>query len=59
MSAIEDSENGVRAGISAGMQVYGFVGGGHATGKLRQQLIQAGARQVFDSFKEISQSLVC
>ena len=59
MSAIEASENGVRAGISAGMQVYGFVGGGHATGNLRQQLIHAGADQVFDSFAEISKSLVC
>ena len=26
---IEDSENGVKAGLAAGMTVWGFLGGGH------------------------------
>ena len=39
------------------MQVFGFVGGGHATPKLQDQLLNAGAYQVFDSFEKISKAL--
>ena len=54
---IEDSDNGVKAGMAAAMQVVGFVGGGHATDRLAQQLVAAGAQQIFDSHHEISRYL--
>jgi HAD superfamily hydrolase (TIGR01509 family) len=47
---IEDSVNGVRAGVAAGCEVWGFTGGGHADPGLAQRLIAAGAARVFDSF---------
>ena len=40
---VEDSVNGVRAGVAAGMPVIGFVGGAHATGDLGDRLRVAGA----------------
>jgi HAD superfamily hydrolase (TIGR01509 family) len=43
---IEDSINGVRAGIAAGMTVWGFTGGGHVDGDAAGALIEAGATRV-------------
>lgn len=51
---IEDSVNGVKAGVAAGMTVFGFVGGGHADVNLGVRLKNAGANQVFENHSEIS-----
>ena len=44
--AIEDSVNGVRAGVAAGMTVWGFTGGGHMDGNGANGLREAGATRV-------------
>lgn len=44
--AIEDSENGVRAGVAAGMTVWGFLGGGHVVDGHGEQLTAAGAARL-------------
>lgn len=54
---IEDSVNGVRAGLAAGMRVWGFTGGGHADAGLSARLMQAGAVAVYGSHKEIAEAL--
>lgn len=43
---IEDSINGVKAGIAAGMTVWGFLGGGHADAGLGERLKVAGAQKL-------------
>jgi HAD superfamily hydrolase (TIGR01509 family) len=43
---VEDSIAGVTAAFRAGMQVIGFMGGGHSTPSLRASLEQAGAGQI-------------
>jgi HAD superfamily hydrolase (TIGR01509 family) len=43
---IEDTVNGVTAGLAAGMRVWGFGGGGHMTDRLTAQLGGAGAERV-------------
>ncbi len=48
---IEDSVNGVRAGLSAGMTVWGFTGGGHADDGLEARLRVAGAHDVLPDFE--------
>lgn len=50
---IEDSVNGVRAGVAAGMEVWGFTGGGHADEGLAGRLTAAGARQVFSTYAQM------
>lgn len=50
---LEDSVNGVLAGVAAGMTVWGFTGGGHCTDGHDQRLRDAGARKIaphFDTF---------
>ncbi len=47
---IEDSENGVRAGVAAGMTVWGFTGGGHADQGLGDRLRAAGADLIFADY---------
>lgn len=54
---IEDSLNGVLAGVAAGMTVWGFAGGGHADEGLATRLSDAGAHEVFANFAEISARL--
>jgi HAD superfamily hydrolase (TIGR01509 family) len=54
---IEDSANGVRAGVSAGMMVWGFTGGGHADEGLAGRLHHAGAHHVFASYPEMQTGL--
>lgn len=45
---IEDSVSGVQAGKAAGMTVWGFVGGGHYSGRDGQAILSAaGADRVF------------
>ncbi len=50
---IEDSENGVRAGVAAGMTVIGFCGGGHATNGMEGRLLRAGASVVCCDFADL------
>ncbi len=48
---IEDSVNGVAAGKAAGMQVWGFLGGGHAHPGLGTRLTQAGASRTLANWQ--------
>jgi len=50
---VEDSINGVRAGLAAGMTVWGFTGGSHTDAELPDRLRQAGAHAVFSSCTEL------
>ena len=50
---VEDSPAGVTAATTAGMAAIGFVGGGHATAPLGEQLIQAGARTVVADLRHL------
>ena len=54
---IEDSVHGVRAAVSAGMRVIGFVGGQHCRPVQRERLLAAGAESVIGSFDEFDQLL--
>lgn len=51
---IEDSVNGVRAAVAAGMTAWGFTGAGHADAGLAELLTDAGAESVFDSHAAIA-----
>ncbi|MBV9909272.1 MAG: HAD-IA family hydrolase, partial [Hyphomicrobiales bacterium] len=51
---IEDSEPGVMAAVSAGMIVFGFVGGSHFAGhEQTERLRRAGARLTFDDMSQL------
>lgn len=52
---IEDSENGIKAGLAAGMQVWRFIGGSHLKSLVNSVDAAAGAAQVFASFEEFFQ----
>ncbi|MEO0400320.1 MAG: HAD family phosphatase [Pseudomonadota bacterium] len=57
---LEDSENGVRAGVAAGMKVWGFTGGGHCPPDHGARLKAAGAIAVapdFDRFRAMLKAL--
>ncbi len=54
---IEDSMAGVRAGVAAGMTVFGFADAGHKTEKDVQALKEAGAHEVFHSLIHIKERL--
>lgn len=54
---IEDSPHGVTAARSAGMDVVGFVGGGHARPALADRLRTAGAAVVVDHHDHIAELL--
>lgn len=54
---IEDSVNGVKAALAAGMTAWGFTGGGHADAGLAGRLTDAGAHSVFASHREIADVL--
>ncbi len=49
---LEDSVNGVRAGLAAGMRVWGFSGGGHMTPALTARLSEAGAERIIADWAE-------
>ncbi|MES0883760.1 HAD family hydrolase [Roseibium sp. SCP14] len=55
---IEDSSNGVKAGLAAGMTVWGFVGGGHSHDGHTEQLKAAGAHKVVDSHDNLAEMLM-
>ncbi|HTT99045.1 MAG TPA: HAD family hydrolase [Rhizomicrobium sp.] len=48
---IEDSVNGVKAGLAAGMRVWGFAGGGHMDDGGAARLTKAGAERVVPNWK--------
>ena len=54
---IEDSVNGVIAGVSAGMTVWGFVGGPHCGPDHHLSLLEAGAVQVYFDMERVAQAL--
>jgi beta-phosphoglucomutase-like phosphatase (HAD superfamily) len=54
---IEDSANGVRAGLAAGMTVVGLCAGSHIRSGHAQTLIDAGAHHTADTWSEV-QALV-
>jgi HAD superfamily hydrolase (TIGR01509 family) len=49
---LEDSVNGVAAGLAAGMRVWAFCGGGHMDPKATQRLLSAGAERAVASWAE-------
>jgi beta-phosphoglucomutase-like phosphatase (HAD superfamily) len=51
---IEDSVNGVRAGVAAGMTVWGFVGGAHCLPDHGQRLVDVGAGRVLPPMAELA-----
>ncbi|MEQ8396671.1 HAD-IA family hydrolase [Thalassobaculum sp.] len=53
-AVIEDSVNGIRAAVAAGMAAWGFTGAGHADPALADRLAAAGAESVFDSHAAIA-----
>jgi HAD superfamily hydrolase (TIGR01509 family) len=55
---IEDSLNGVRAGLSAGMTVWGFAGGPHCRPGHARDLIEAGADEVFSDMRRVASALL-
>lgn len=54
---IEDSEAGVRAGVAAGMTVFGYAGSSHDPEKHYQHLKSAGAHEVFQRLIHIQETL--
>ncbi|MEK7266175.1 MAG: HAD-IA family hydrolase, partial [Pseudomonadota bacterium] len=46
---LEDSVNGVKAGLAAGMTVWGFTGGGHCYEGYGARLAEAGAARIVAS----------
>jgi HAD superfamily hydrolase (TIGR01509 family) len=50
--AIEDSVNGVVAGRAAGMEVWGFLGGGHMDEATGERLRRAGAERLIRDWGE-------
>jgi len=51
---IEDSVNGVKAGLAAGMRVWGFAGGGHMDEAASARLLHAGAERVVPDWNAAS-----
>ncbi|MEO1658188.1 MAG: HAD-IA family hydrolase [Pseudomonadota bacterium] len=54
---IEDSPFGVEAGVNAGMQVWGFTGGGHCLEDHAERLVAAGAIRIHTSHTALQQEL--
>ncbi len=48
---LEDSINGVKAGLAAGMTVWGFTGGGHCFDGYGDWLARAGAHRVIADYR--------
>jgi HAD superfamily hydrolase (TIGR01509 family) len=50
---IEDSANGVKAGVAAGMHVIGFCGGGHCSERHDEILLKAGAHDIAHNYDDV------
>jgi HAD superfamily hydrolase (TIGR01509 family) len=50
--AIEDSVNGVLSAKAAGMEVWGFLGGGHMDDDAARRLVEAGAHRMVADWQE-------
>ena len=50
---VEDSPNGVRAGVAAGMRVVGFAGAGHCLDGHGDMLVAAGAATVVERMGDL------
>jgi len=48
---VEDSEIGVKAGVSAQMEVLGFIGGSHTNASTKEKLLRAGASHILEGIK--------
>lgn len=53
--ALEDSENGVRSALAAGMTVWGFLGGGHVCAGHGERLLAAGAARLVSNHAEFAE----
>jgi beta-phosphoglucomutase-like phosphatase (HAD superfamily) len=54
---LEDSVNGVKAGLAAGMTVWGFVGGGHCFSGYGARLEDAGAERVIGDYEAFNAAI--
>ena len=54
---IEDSVTGARAGVAAGMTVWGFLGGGHVWPELNNALRQVGVNEFVDDHASLALKL--
>jgi HAD superfamily hydrolase (TIGR01509 family) len=54
---IEDSVNGVKAGIATGMTVWGFLGGGHVDDGLAARLTAAGVSRVLADWPDAASQI--
>ena len=54
---LEDSFNGVLAGVAAGMTVWGFLGGAHCFDGHEEKLFTAGAARTVANFQEFEKCL--
>lgn len=54
---LEDSVNGVKAGLAAGMTVWGFCGGGHCYAGYADRLVEAGADSVVIDYKAFNAAI--
>ena len=50
---VEDSLNGVRAAVSAGMNVLGFIGGSHCRPGLESKLKELGCSEIFSEMEKL------
>ena len=55
---VEDSPPGIAAAVFAGMMPIGFVGGSHASGRLAQDLMKAGARTVIADMRSLKGAIL-
>lgn len=55
---IEDSINGVKAGVAAGMTVWGFSGGPHCHPEQARDLLAVGATRVFADMAALERELL-
>jgi len=55
---LEDSVNGVRAAQTAGMQVWGFMGGGHMDDAARARLSDAGVVRIIEDWPHFARAIV-
>ena len=53
-AVLEDSAAGVQGGVAAGMTVLGFLGGAHIRAGHGEQLLQAGAHALTETYADVS-----